>query len=245
MAKERRAKTRTRRVKRSIKKVPAKAVAPELTLDTSSKQARGLAAVSHLMQVDPRLAKIIKQVGTEYAIKIQSDPFRSLVEAIIYQQLAGRAADAIAARFLEIYGKTDFPVPAQILETEEAILRQAGLSGRKIEYIRDLAGRVADGRLNLADISAIAEDEKIIEQLTQVKGIGRWTAEMFLIFCLGRMDVLPVGDLGFRRAIQLNYGLEDLPSPETMHKIAKPWKPYSTVATWYLWKSLEKFKGIG
>jgi DNA-3-methyladenine glycosylase II len=198
-------------------------------------------ALKHLAVADARLAAIIKSVGA-YEIKLRKDPFRSLVEAIIYQQLAGSAADAIYRRFVKIYGR--FPRPAQLLATKDAKLRAAGLSARKIEYLKDLAARVADGRLKLAQLTKLL-DEEVIEQLDQVKGIGRWTAEMFLIFCLGRQDVLPVDDLGLRRAMQKTYLLAELPSPEIMRNIAQPWKPYSSIATWYMWKSLEKFKGIG
>lgn len=198
-------------------------------------------ALKHLAKSDPRLAAIIESVG-EYEIKLRRDPFRSLVEAIIYQQLAGSAADAIYGRFVKIYGR--FPKPAQLVATKDAKLRAAGLSGRKIEYLKDLAARVSDGRLDLSQLQKLP-DEQVIEQLDQVKGIGRWTAEMFLIFCLGRKDVLPVGDLGLRKAMQKAYSLAELPSPESMCSIAEPWKPYCSVATWYMWKSLEKFKGIG
>jgi DNA-3-methyladenine glycosylase II len=201
----------------------------------------GKEALEHLAVADARLAAIIRSVG-EYEIKLRRDPFQSLVEAIIYQQLAGGAADAIYGRFVKIYGR--FPRPAQLLATRDARLRTAGLSARKIEYLKDLALRVSDGRLELGLLRKMP-DEQVIEQLDQVKGIGRWTAEMFLIFCLGRADVLPVGDLGLRKAMQKAYSLAELPSPESMRKIAQPWKPYCSVATWYLWKSLEQFKGIG
>jgi len=197
-------------------------------------------ALEHLVVADPRLAAIIKSVGA-YEIKLRKDPFRSLVEAIIYQQLAGSAADAIYGRFVKIYGR--FPRPTRLLATPDSKLRVAGLSGRKIEYLMDLAARVSDGRLKLAQLPKLPDDQ-VIEQLVQVKGIGRWTAEMFLIFCLGRQDVLPVGDLDLRKAMQKTYSLAELPSPESMCDIALPWKPYCSVATWYLWKSLEKFKGI-
>ena len=197
--------------------------------------------LKHLAIADARLAAIIKSVGA-CEIKMRRDPFHSLVEAIIYQQLAGSAADAIYGRFVKIYGR--FPRPAQLLATKDAKLRTAGLSSRKIEYLKDLSARVSDGRLKLAQLPKLP-DEQVIEQLVQVKGIGRWTAEMFLIFCLGRQDVLPVGDLGLRKAMQKTYSLDELPSPENMRDIALPWKPYCSVATWYMWKSLEKFKGIG
>lgn len=198
-------------------------------------------ALKHLAVADARLAAIIKSVGA-CEIKMRKDPFRSLVEAIIYQQLAGSAADAIYGRFVKIFGR--FPRPAQLLGTKDAELRAAGLSGRKTEYLKDLAARVSDGRLKLAHLPKLP-DEQVVEQLVQVKGIGRWTAEMFLIFCLGRQDVLPVGDLGLRKAMQKTYSLDELPSPESMRDIALPWKPYCSVATWYMWKSLENFKGIG
>jgi DNA-3-methyladenine glycosylase II len=177
-----------------------------------------------------------------YEIKLRKDPFQSLVEAIIYQQLAGSAADAIYGRFVKIYGR--FPRPEHLLATLDSRLRAAGLSARKIEYPKDLASRVSDGRLKLNLLQEMTY-EQVVEQLVQVKGIGRWTAKMFLIFCLGRPDVLPVGDHGLRRAMQKAYSLAELPSPASMRDIAQLWKPYSRVATWYMWKSLEKFKGIG
>ncbi|HXV45791.1 MAG TPA: DNA-3-methyladenine glycosylase [Nitrososphaera sp.] len=198
-------------------------------------------ALKHLAAADSRLAAIIRSVGG-YEIKLRKDPFHSLVEAIIYQQLAGSAADAIYRRFVGIYGR--FPHPKQLLATKDSRLRAAGLSERKIEYLKDLASRVSDGRLRLGRLREMS-DEQVIEQLDQVKGIGRWTAEMFLIFCLGRQDVLPVDDLGLRKAMLKAYSLAELPSPESMRKIAQPWKPYCSIATWYLWKSLEKFKRIG
>ncbi|MGI0037293.1 MAG: DNA-3-methyladenine glycosylase family protein [Nitrososphaera sp.] len=199
-------------------------------------------ALKHLSLRDPALAGIIKSVG-KYSIELRPEPFRSLVEAIIYQQLAGRAADTIYGRFLKIY-RGRFPPPMRILATSEQEFRAAGLSRQKIGYIKDLAARVADGRLKL-DLIAGLEDNEVAEQLVQVKGIGRWTADMFLIFCLGRPDVLPVGDLGLRRAMMVTYRLAELPLPAKMQEIASAWKPYCSVATWYMWKSLEKFKGIG
>lgn len=197
--------------------------------------------LKHLAVADARLAAIIKSVGA-YEIKMRRDPFQSLVEAIIYQQLAGSAADAIYSRFVKIYNRS--PRPSQLLATRDAKLRAAGLSGRKIQYLKDLALRVSDGRLRLSRLPRLP-DEEVIEQLVQVKGIGRWTAEMFLIFCLGRQNVLPVADLGLRKAMQKTYSLDELPSPKNMCNIAQPWRPYCSVATWYMWKSLEKFKGIG
>jgi DNA-3-methyladenine glycosylase II len=199
--------------------------------------------VKYLSEVDPLLDKVIEAVG-KYSIKIRQDPFQSLIESIIYQQLAGAAAGIIYGRFIKYYNNI-IPVPSQILSTPDAILkRKVGLSSKKIEYLKDLSVRIADHRLDLELLPAMT-DEDIINQLTEVKGIGRWTADMFLIFCLGRPDVLPVGDLGIRKAMQRVYVLPELPTPPTMLAISQPWKPYRSVATWYLWKSMSKFNTIG
>ena len=199
--------------------------------------------VNYLCQTDFLLGEVIRSIG-KYSIKITSDPFLSLLESIIFQQLAGRAANVIYKRFLDYYNKIS-PTPEQILSTPDHILKaKVGLSSKKIEYIKDLSARITDRRLNLVLISEM-NDEEIVNQLMQVKGIGRWTAEMFLIFCLGRQDIFPVGDRGVRKAIQRVYSLSELPSPSTMLAIAQPWKPYRSIATWYLWKSLSKFDSIG
>jgi DNA-3-methyladenine glycosylase II len=199
-------------------------------------------AERHLSAADPRLAEIISFVG-RCDIRMRDGPFQSLAEAIIYQQLAGAAADAIYGRFLKIY-RGRFPSPGRLIATRDEKLRAAGLSARKAEYLKDLARHIADGRIRPRLLHSMT-DEQVVEQLVKVKGIGRWTAEMFLIFCLGRPDVLPVGDLGLRRAIQKTYSLRDTPSEQVMQDIARAWKPYRSIATWYLWKSLEKFRGIG
>ncbi len=199
--------------------------------------------LEHLSSVDQHLAKIIKVVGS-YSIKIRNDSYLSLVEAIIYQQLAGSAARTIYNRFLNYY-KGSIPKPEQILSSSETDLRaEVGLSRMKIAYLKDLAAHIADGRLILSNLPAMT-DEDVISQLTRVKGIGRWTAEMFLIFCLGREDVLPVTDLGLRTAMKRIYLLDELPKPNTMLAIANPWRPYRSIATWYLWKSLSNFNTIG
>lgn len=167
-----------------------------------------------------------------------------MLESIIYQQLAGNAANAIYNKFLRYYNGS-IPTASQILSTSGTELRsKVGLSGMKIEYLKDPAFRIADNRLNL-DLLPAMTDEDITSQLIKVKGIGRWTAEMFLIFCLGRQDVLPVTDLGLRKAMQKTYLLGELPRPQTMEEISNPWIPYRNVATWYLWKSLSNFNTIG
>jgi DNA-3-methyladenine glycosylase II len=192
------------------------------------------AALQHLTR-DPKLARVMQTVG-QCNIGAGGDPFQSLVRAIIYQQLAGKAAATIYGRFVNLYGK--FPEPSGILRSDDSALRSCGLSGRKIQYIKDLAAHVDENRLDLKSLPSLV-DEQIIDQLTAVKGIGRWTSEMFLIFCLGRPDVLPVQDLGLRKGIQKTYRLRKLPTLEKINKIAEPWRPYRSVATWYMWRSLE------
>jgi DNA-3-methyladenine glycosylase II len=199
--------------------------------------------IKYLSQTDPCLGKIISSVG-DFSIKICKDPFQSLVESIIYQQLAGHAARVIYSRFIKYYNTRPF-LPQQILSTPNSVFRSTiGLSNKKIEYIKDLSVKVIERKLDVSTLHKLP-DEEIIAQLIQVKGIGRWTAEMFLIFCLGRLDILPVTDLGIRKAMQKTYSLSELPKPVEMLAIAQPWEPYRTVATWYLWKSLSKFDSIG
>lgn len=192
-------------------------------------------ALNHLRK-DHKLAKIIDRVG-EFNLSLTKNPYQSLVEAIITQQLSGKAADSISTRFRAIYGR--FPKPADVMETSDVKLRKAGLSYMKVSYIKDLSKKVESKEIRLAYMKNLT-DEEIIVQLTQVKGIGRWTAEMFLIFSLGRLDVLPVGDLGLKKGIQKLYSLEELPEKEQMERIAEKWKPYRSVATWYLWRSLDE-----
>jgi len=199
-------------------------------------------AIQYLCKADSNLEKIIKVVG-KYSIKIRNDPFQSLIESIIYQQLAGKAANAIYNRFINYYDNKQV-TPTRILNSSNDNLKKVGLSNRKIDYLKDLASHVYDGRINLEELPTM-NDEEIINKLVNVKGIGRWTSEMFLIFSLGRQDVLPVTDLGVRKAIQKVYSLSELPKPNTMMEIAEPWRPFRSIATWYLWKSLSNFNTIG
>jgi len=196
-----------------------------------------------LSQNDFKLADLIKSIG-KYSIEIHSDPFESLIKSIIYQQLSGKSANAIYKRFLNYYDDL-IPTPEHIISTPNELLRtRIGLSFKKIEYIKDLSSRISTGKLNLI-LLTIMSDEEIIAELVKVKGIGRWTAEMFLIFCLGREDVIPLGDLGVRKAIQKLYSLSQLPNPAYMLEISSHWRPYRSIATWYLWKSLANFDSIG
>ncbi len=194
------------------------------------------------LKKDPKLAKIIKQVG-DYNVKITKNRYQSLVEAIIAQQLSGAAAGAILKKFKKLY-KAKFPKPIEVIKTSDSKLRSAGLSKMKVSYIKDLSKKIEKNQLNMRKIST-QNDEYVIEQLTSVRGIGRWTAEMFLIFSLGRLDILPVGDLGLKKGIQLMHSFNELPNEKEIELLAESWRPYRTVATWYLWKSLQKFETIG
>ena len=199
--------------------------------------------VKYLSRVDPQLEVVINTVG-KYSIRLRTDAFQSLVESIIYQQLAGSAASVIYTRFIKYYNNM-MPTPMDIISTSDMELKsKIGLSSKKVQYLKDLATKVAERKLSL-DLLTTLSDEEVVNQLIQVKGIGRWTAEMFLIFCLGRPDVLPVTDLGIRKAMHNIYSLSELPKPAEMLAIAQPWRPHRTVATWYLWKSLSKFSTIG
>ena len=190
---------------------------------------------------DPVLRPVMDVVG-DFSLKRRNHHFAVLVESIISQQLATSAAEAIFTRFKNLYPK--FPTSSQILATKKSKLRSVGLSGMKIEYIKDLAIKIENGTVNIRSLSKM-DDEQVVEHLTQVKGIGRWTAEMFLIFSLGRLDVLPVLDLGLRKGVQRIFSLHELPKPKQVEEFGERWRPYRSIATWYLWKSLQKFDKIG
>ena len=165
------------------------------------------------------------------------DPWEALARAIVGQQLSTRAARSIWEKLQGLFdGRT--PTPDQLLRRRRATLRKAGLSNAKVEFLRDLAARVKDGSLDLARLATLS-DEDVVAELIEVKGIGSWTAEMFLIFHLARPDVVSVGDLGIRRAVQIAYGLDDLPGPEELERLAEEWRPHRTLACLYLWRSLD------
>ena len=192
-------------------------------------------AILHLKKSDPVLAAIIERVGS-YRIEYGEPTFHSLAEAIIYQQLNGKAAVTIFKRFAEVAG---MPLtPEGILKLTDQQMRSVGLSKQKSSYLRDMAERAVRGEL---DFSRLAEmdDEEVIEHLTQVKGVGVWTAQMFLMFTLKRPNVLPTGDYGIQNAIRKHYKKRKLPKPAHMEKIARCWEPYRSVACWYLWKSMD------
>lgn len=199
--------------------------------------------IHYLSQKDSKLGSIIQSIGT-YSKKTNVNPFESLLQSIISQQLSGKAAKAIHTRFQNYY-KNILPTPQQIISTPNEILRvQIGLSYKKIEYIKELSSRILNGKLDFVSLINNS-DEEVIAELIKVKGIGRWTAEMFLIFCLEREDVIPLGDLGVRKAIKRLYNLPQLPDESSILAISLPWRPYRSIATWYLWKSISTVDSIG
>jgi len=198
-------------------------------------------ATVHIRRSDPVMAAIIREVGPcRLRVDEGGGAFASLVESIVYQQITGKAAASIYGRVRRLL-KRRHPRPQDILAATEDALRAAGLSRQKVSYLRDLAEKVKGG-LTLRGVRRL-QDEALIEALTEVKGIGRWTVEMFLIFRLGRLDVLPVHDYGIRKAMQRAYRFRKLPLPDRMRKVAEPWRPYRSVACWYLWRSLESKAG--
>jgi DNA-3-methyladenine glycosylase II len=197
-------------------------------------------AAVDLSQADTVMGSLVERIGPcELSLARRRHYFRALVEAIIYQQLAGKAAAAILSRFRDLYPSGRFPTAGEIDDTPDRRLRSAGLSPQKISYIRDLSGRVLDGSFHLRSLASM-EDEAVVEHLTQVKGIGRWTAEMFLIFTLGRPDVLPLNDLGILKAVQRAYGFSRLPAARTLERMGRKWRPHRSVASWYLWASVDR-----
>ncbi|HLW87582.1 MAG TPA: DNA-3-methyladenine glycosylase [Terriglobales bacterium] len=192
-------------------------------------------AINHLSKADPVLRAIIERVGP-YRIQYGAPEFHSLAESIVYQQLNGRAAETIFDRFTALAG--DPVTPHGILKLTEAQMRSAGLSKQKSSYLRDMAERASRGLLDFSKLAELSDDE-VIDHLTQVKGVGRWTAQMFLMFTLKRPNILPTGDFGVQMAIKKAYNKRKLPKPVQMEKIAKVWEPYRSFACWYLWRSLD------
>src|SRR5262249_17928668 len=192
-------------------------------------------AILHLKKADPILAAIIKRVGP-YRINYDEPTFASLAEAIVYQQLHGKAAATIFKRLTDLTG---LPLrPEGILKLSEEQMRGVGLSKQKLSYLRDLAAKTHTGELDFVKLTDMA-DEEVIQHLTQIKGIGVWTAHMFLMFSLRRPDVLPTGDLGILVAVKKHYRKRTLPKPKDMERIARCWSPYRSVACWYLWRSMD------
>lgn len=204
----------------------------------SAKARKALAAA------DPTMGALIERlgpidIGTRLKRRAEERPpdaYGALLRAIVGQQLSTKAARTIYLRVIDLFGGTT-PTPEQLLEASEEDLRGCGLSGRKTEYVRDLAAHVLSGELELDRLDQLG-DEEVIEEIVAVRGLGRWTAEMFLLFHLERPDVLSGGDLGIRKAIQLEYGLGEMPTPTRVIEIGEPWRPYRSLASLYLWESL-------
>jgi DNA-3-methyladenine glycosylase II len=201
-------------------------------------------AAKQLAAADPTMAALIERLGEiDLATRLRrrseerpADAYGALLRAIVGQQLSTKAARTIYGRILDLFeGST--PTPEQLLEADEADLRGAGLSGRKVEYIRDLASHVLAGELELDRLGELS-DEEAIEEIVAVRGLGVWTAEMFLLFHLERPDVLSGGDLGIRKAVQVEYGLDEMPAPARVLEIGEPWRPHRSLASLYLWESL-------
>jgi DNA-3-methyladenine glycosylase II len=188
------------------------------------------------------LARVIERVGPcRLTTRTEGTHYEALARSIVFQQLSGKAASTIFSRFHALY-PDDAPTPHAVLDTSDERLRSAGLSRQKIGYLRDLSAKVVDDSLPLHEIHMMADDD-VIDHLVQVKGIGRWTAQMFLMFRLGRPDVLPELDLGIQNAIQRAYRLRKRPTPAKVREVGARWSPHSTVACWYLWRSLENGDG--
>jgi DNA-3-methyladenine glycosylase II len=195
-------------------------------------------AAEHLQSADPVLRPVIERYGL-CTIRPNNAYYQELVDAIISQQLSVHAARSIEGRFRELFGGM-FPVPEQILELDIETLRGIGFSRAKANYVLDLAQHVVDGKVQFEYLDSLSNDE-VIAELTAVKGIGNWTAHMFLMFCMGRTDILPIGDLGIRNGIRRLYNLEDAPTPDQVTELAaqNKWHPYESIASWYIWQSLD------
>jgi DNA-3-methyladenine glycosylase II len=203
-------------------------------------------AIATLRDGDPVMARLIDEHGTLVRRELKDeeprgDAYGALLRSIVGQQLSTKAAATIYGRMLELFGG-HAPAPRQLLEVDPDLIRAAGLSRPKIAYLRDLAEHVEEGRLDLEHLHELP-DEEVSAQLTDIKGLGQWTADMFLMFHLRRPDVLPVGDQGIRRAVQVEYRLRKLPDAKRLEKIAKPWRPYRTLACLFLWSSLDNKPG--
>ena len=200
-------------------------------------------ALVHLRAADPMLAHLIDSYPAP-TFEPHGNYYHELVDSIISQQLSVKAARSIEARFKDLFGGR-FPEPEELLTRGDDELRSVGLSRPKVRYIQDLAQKIIDGEVRFDTIDALSNDE-IVAELTKVKGIGEWTVHMFLMFCMGRLDVLPVGDLGIRNGVTKLYDLESTATPDDVRNVAetKNWRPYESVASWYVWQSLDNLPSV-
>ena len=197
-------------------------------------------AAAHLAKIDQALGRVIDAVGPVTLVPDEvRTPFYALLRAIAHQQLSGKAAETIMGRFHALFPNISHPTPEHVLAVGDLALRGVGFSRPKISYIKDLASKTLAGIVPSHDEVAALDDEALITRLTEIKGIGRWTVEMLLIFKLGRMDVLPIHDLGIQKGFQLTYGKRKLPKPEAIEKYGERWRPYRTIASWYLWRAVD------
>ena len=194
-------------------------------------------ALKDLSNADQRMGKLIEKFGPPN-FNLMNNYYESLVRSIVYQQLSGKAASIIYERFLDLFVFDIYPKPKDVLEVSIETLRSSGLSYQKVNYIRDLSEKWQDGTMNLTDIDSMT-DEEISSELIKVKGIGQWTADMFLMFTLGRPDVFPFGDLGIQKGVMILTNMNRLPTQKEMERKTKKWQPYRTVAAWYLWKLVD------
>lgn len=200
-------------------------------------------ATRYLGRVDPVMRRLIREVGPcRLEPRRRRSPFESLVRAIAYQQLHDKAAESVLRRFIALFPGRSFPRPDELLSMQTAAIRKAGFSGPKIAALRDLAMKTLDGTVPTGRVLRDCDNDEIIHRLSRVRGVGRWTVEMLLIFQLGRPDVLPVDDFGVRNGYRLAYGLETMPTPRQMLGYGERWKPYRTVASWYLWRAADRAK---
>jgi DNA-3-methyladenine glycosylase II len=203
----------------------------------------GTSAARHLARVDPAMGRLIRKVGPFTLVpNSRRSPFESLARAIAYQQLHGRAAESILRRFIALFPGRRFPKPEELLAMKSEAIRKAGLSRSKITALQDLAAKTLDGTVPTNRVIRRLDDGAIVERLIAVRGVGRWTVEMLLIFQLGRPDVLPVDDFGVRNGFRIVYGLRTMPTPKEVLQYGECWKPYRTAASWYLWRAADRAK---
>jgi DNA-3-methyladenine glycosylase II len=200
-------------------------------------------AAQHLAHVDPVMRRLIRKVGPcTVSPRVRRSPFESLARAIAYQQLHGKAAESIVRRFVALFPGRRFPQPADVLAVSPRLIRAAGFSRAKMLALRDLASKTLDGTVPTNRVISQLDDEALVERLTAVRGIGRWTVHMLQIFHLGRPDILPADDYGVRNGFRIAYGLRSMPTPKDVLEYGERWRPYRTAASWYLWRAADQAK---
>ena len=198
------------------------------------------AAIEHLTKADKVLAKLIRKMGPcELKARKRCSPFQALVQSVAHQQLNGIAANTILGRVMALYPRRKFPTPDDVLATPDAKLRGAGLSRAKVAAIKDIAAKTVEGVVPASRVIAKMPDAEILERLTTIRGVGPWTVEMLLIFMLGRLDVLPATDFGVRKGFAVAFRLDELPKPAALLEHGERWRPYRSIASWYLWRGLD------